>query len=186
MDTIDETELTVTFYPELYLQRRIWILNFLRKHGITRVLDVGCGEGALINTLCQPAPWLTPPPTTVLPASPTSSLFVSSPSKSDISVPSSPAYSYKEDDIPNLHLKEVHGLDISDEDLVFAMQAASPPERKEDTNEARSRLRVLLTGGNERWEALTSKVWKGGLEVVNDEFKNIECIVSMEVCVYLI
>ena len=35
MDTINE--LTVTFYPELYLQRRVWILNFLRKHGIARV-----------------------------------------------------------------------------------------------------------------------------------------------------
>ncbi len=30
-------ELKVTFYPELYLQRRVWILNFLRREGITRV-----------------------------------------------------------------------------------------------------------------------------------------------------
>ena len=74
-------------------------------------------------------------------------------------------------------------MDISDEDLVFAMQAASPPEREtEDTTETSPRLRVL-TQGHERWEPLTSKVWKGSLEVVNEEFKNIECIVGMEVCV---
>ena len=151
------------------------------------MLDVGCGEGALINTLCQPAPWLTPPPTTVLPASPTSFLFSCSPSRSISEGPSSPGYAYKEDDIPNLHVREVHGLDVSEEDLVFAMQAASPPERKEedgDNSAMGSRLRIL-TGGNERWEALMSKVWKGSLDVVNEEFKNIECIVGMEVCVFI-
>jgi len=64
------------------------------------------------------------------------------------------------------------------------MQAASPPERKEEgASEVGSRLRIL-TGGHERWEALVSKVWKGSLEVVNDEFKNIECIVGMEVYVF--
>jgi hypothetical protein len=42
-----------------------------------------------------------------------------------------------------------------------------------------------LTGAQERWEALTSKVWKGSLEVVNEEFKNMECIVGMEVCVWV-
>jgi len=65
------------------------------------------------------------------------------------------------------------------------MQAASPPERKEeDASEEGSRMRIL-TGGQERWEALVSKVWKGSLEVVNDEFKNIECIVGMEVYVFI-
>jgi hypothetical protein len=70
------------------------------------------------------------------------------------------------------------------------MQVASPPERKEEDalsseTELGSRLRAL-TGDNERWEPLMSKVWKGSLEVVNDEFKNIECIVGMEVCVFLL
>ena len=30
-------ELRVTFYPDLFLQRRIWVLNILRRESITRV-----------------------------------------------------------------------------------------------------------------------------------------------------
>jgi len=41
MDTIKETktedELQVTFYPPLFLQRRIWILQILRNEGVTNV-----------------------------------------------------------------------------------------------------------------------------------------------------
>lgn len=41
METIQEIdpyqELKVTFYPELFLQRRIWILNILREENITKV-----------------------------------------------------------------------------------------------------------------------------------------------------
>ena len=44
MDTIQEIdpnqELKVTFYPELFLQRRIWILNILRKENITKVCQI--------------------------------------------------------------------------------------------------------------------------------------------------
>jgi len=32
-----EQELRVTFYPELHLQRRIWVLNILRRENTTRV-----------------------------------------------------------------------------------------------------------------------------------------------------
>jgi hypothetical protein len=35
----DEQELRVTFYPELYLQRRIWILDILRRENMTQVCD---------------------------------------------------------------------------------------------------------------------------------------------------
>jgi len=80
-------------------------------------------------------------------------------------------------------MREVHGLDISNEDLAFAMEAAAPPEpEEEDNSEMGWRLRSL-TAGAQRWEALTSKVWKGGLEVVNEEFRDIECIAAMEVYV---
>ena len=36
-ETEDQQELEVTFFPELYLQRRIWILNILRRDSITDV-----------------------------------------------------------------------------------------------------------------------------------------------------
>jgi len=66
----------------------------------------------------------------------------------------------KEDYIPNLHIRELYGLDISNEDLAFAMEAAAPPEPgEEDNSKMGGRLRSL-TAGAQRWEALTSKVWK--------------------------
>lgn len=38
MDPISESEeLRVSFYPELFLQRRVWVLNILRREGITQV-----------------------------------------------------------------------------------------------------------------------------------------------------
>lgn len=41
METIPEDDCTqdlrVTFQPELYLQRRIWILSILRQESVTRV-----------------------------------------------------------------------------------------------------------------------------------------------------
>ena len=36
-DTDDQQELEVTFFPPLNLQRRIWILNVLRRDSITKV-----------------------------------------------------------------------------------------------------------------------------------------------------
>ncbi|KAH9949972.1 hypothetical protein B0H21DRAFT_725561 [Amylocystis lapponica] len=55
-------ELTVTFQPPLFLQRRGWVFDILRRENVRTVLDVGCGEGELIACLCNPAPWLLPPP----------------------------------------------------------------------------------------------------------------------------
>ncbi|KAJ3514903.1 hypothetical protein NLJ89_g2092 [Agrocybe chaxingu] len=175
-DNINETEeLKVTFYPELFLQRRIWILNFLRKENVTRVLDVGCGEGQLLTPLCQPAPWLTPPPPSILPPPET-------PSSPDDLVPSTPTYN--DDDIPNLHLTEVHGLDISSEDLAFAMEACAPPKHVPDEGNSSPGFRSY-TAGVQRWEELICKVWQGGLEVINEEFVDMECIVAMEVIEHL-
>ncbi|KAG7097749.1 hypothetical protein E1B28_005070 [Marasmius oreades] len=42
-------------------------------------------------------------------------------------------------------------------------------------------------GGREpvRWESMTANIWKGGLEVVNDAFVGVECIVASEVIEHL-
>ncbi|KAK7032263.1 hypothetical protein VNI00_013222 [Paramarasmius palmivorus] len=86
------------------------------------------------------------------------------------------------DPIPNLHPSLVSGLDISPSDLKFAAQVTEPPKEDESEllqgNWARSRATV-------RWEELTANIWKGGLEVVNEEFVGVECIVATEVIEHL-
>ena len=95
----------------------------------------------MLDVLCQPAPWL---PT--------------HPDCTDIASP---------DEIANLHVKHVAGLDIS-ADLEFACRAVVPS---------------TSSHGVTRWEPLEAKVWKGGLEYPNAEFVGIECIVATEVYV---
>ena len=66
-----------------------------------------------------------------------------------------------------LTLRPTHvaGLDISSRDLEFAVETTAQTAFTSDI----------------RWEELEVKVWKGGLESVNEEFVGIECIVAMEV-----
>lgn len=45
----------VVFTPSLAEQRISWALDVLRKEEARSVLDVGCGEGALLKILCRPA-----------------------------------------------------------------------------------------------------------------------------------
>ncbi|KAG8712212.1 hypothetical protein FRC11_000720 [Ceratobasidium sp. 423] len=48
-------DLVVRFMPPLAHERQRWILETLRAHRATSVLDIGCGEGELLNVLCKPA-----------------------------------------------------------------------------------------------------------------------------------
>ncbi|KAJ7261738.1 hypothetical protein B0H12DRAFT_1181351 [Mycena haematopus] len=151
----------VTFYPPLFLQRRIWILDILRRESIVDVLDVGCGEGQLLSVLAQPAPWLAPP----------SEIFPDKESNKE--------YSYKSD-LPNLHAQRIAGLDISAHDLCFAVKGTAPPSENEKEEDPYA-YGVRVT----RWEDLTARVWRGGLQVINEEFVGVECIVCTEVIEHL-
>jgi len=131
-------------------------------------LDIGCGEGELLGSLCQPAPWLTPPPDSILP--------IETP-KSPIASPTFNSH----DEVPNLHATHIHGLDISESDLSFAIDCTSPPriegELDPESPHPFRRYSTTLT----RFEDLEVKLWKGGFEAINEEFVGIECIVSTEV-----
>jgi small RNA 2'-O-methyltransferase len=151
-------ELKVTFFPPLVLQRRIWILDILRAEQTTKVLDIGCGEGQLLSVLSQPSPWLARPPQSVL------------------SVMGIEDVEDHKEKIPNLHTTHLCGLDISDEDLAFAVQGTTPTPIGEAPEEV-----SYASSLDYRWEPLQVKIWKGGLECINESFIDIECIVSTEV-----
>ncbi|KXN80852.1 Small RNA 2'-O-methyltransferase [Leucoagaricus sp. SymC.cos] len=176
-DEYYDQELKVTFQPELYLQRRIWILNMLRKESVTHVLDVGCGEGQLLVPLSQPAPWLAPPPVSILPP-PT---LIPPPGTPKKDPEQSSSGMRNADEIPNLYISHLHGLDISKHDLEFAARETVPPQLTPEEGAYQSFLHMP----QQRWEELEIKLWEGGLEVVNEEFVNIECIVSTEVIEHL-
>ncbi|KAJ7761990.1 hypothetical protein DFH07DRAFT_814812 [Mycena maculata] len=161
---LDMADPQVTFYPPLFLQRRIWILDILRRETIADVLDVGCGEGQLLGVLAQPAPWLASPPMSIFPQGRVQNLV---------------EYNYKSD-MPNLHARRIAGLDISAHDLEFAVKGTGPPGTSPEEDDSYA-YNVRVT----RWEDLTAKVWQGGLQVINEEFINFECIVATEVIEHL-
>ncbi|KAA1467601.1 hypothetical protein DENSPDRAFT_754402, partial [Dentipellis sp. KUC8613] len=139
-------EWRVTFFPPLNDQRRMWILKMLRTEKVTSVFDVGCGEGQLLECLVRPAPWLPPRTEDTL---------------------GSDTFVY-------LHLRTVHGADISTEDLATSVELTTPAPPNPDPL-----FREL------RWEDLTVQIWKGGLEVPNTALEGIECIAAMEVIEHL-
>ncbi|KAF8627073.1 hypothetical protein AX17_006412 [Amanita inopinata Kibby_2008] len=172
-----EGELDVTFQPPLYLQRRLWILNILRAESVTKVLDVGCGEGQLLSVLCQPAPWLSPPPpATILPLRSSSPSSSASQSLQSLSPPEEVTY---------LHVSLIHGLDISLEDLKIAVHDTAPVTLSEASYAANFQSSHSYTNESVRWEELQVKIWNGGFQTINEEFIGIECIVSTEVIEHL-
>ncbi|KAJ8662484.1 hypothetical protein O0I10_001444 [Lichtheimia ornata] len=53
MVTMEEDHYT-TFSPPLWRQRRTFILDILRQHNVSSVLDYGCGEGSVLSFLIPP------------------------------------------------------------------------------------------------------------------------------------
>lgn len=52
----------VRFIPPLSEQRQCFLLEILRYHPATSVLDIGCGEGTLLSAICRPSFALPPSP----------------------------------------------------------------------------------------------------------------------------
>ncbi|KAG0694920.1 hypothetical protein DFH29DRAFT_957734 [Suillus ampliporus] len=103
-----DVQLRVTFFPPLYLQRRIWVLDILRREQVTEIVDIGCGEGQLLAVLCQPAPSLSPPGPGVL-----------------VSTSDAISSALELDDL-DLHPVRIAGLDISSHALASAIEDTSP------------------------------------------------------------
>lgn len=72
-------------------------------------------------------------------------------------------------------------MDICSGDLTFAVQNTAPPQSVEHQGNDIFRRSVGV-----RWEDLTVRLWEGGLEVINEKFADVECIISTEVSVQLL
>ncbi|CDZ96561.1 Uncharacterized conserved protein HEN1/CORYMBOSA2 [Phaffia rhodozyma] len=94
----------IVFNPPLILVRQRWILEKLRKESVTSVLDIGCGEGNLLQALSFPAPTIPEPCIREDTCS----------SEED------------EPEPPSLHLKKIAGLDISEQELNRASERIFP------------------------------------------------------------
>jgi len=75
-----------------------------------QIVDIGCGEGALLATLCQPAPWLRP------------NHF----QDDDHELSSLFCNVGLNEDTPDLHATRIAGLDISSSELEIATEYTSP------------------------------------------------------------
>ncbi|KAH9987306.1 hypothetical protein BJV74DRAFT_748833, partial [Russula compacta] len=137
-------EVEVKFFPPLHEQRRSWALEVLRREHVTSVLDVGCGEGVLLQHLTH-----APPRRAYTSSTPAPAIF----EKPDF-----------------IHARELHGLDVSQDDLLYAINVTAPAQH---------------TYGWTRFEPLDVSIWEGGLQVPNPTFKGIECIVATEVIEHL-
>jgi hypothetical protein len=137
-------DVQVKFLPALHEQRRAWVLDALRRESVTSALDVGCGEGILMQHLTHTAPWRAYSPST--PAPPV----------------------FEKPDL--IHLRDLHGLDIGHDDLLYAIDITEPRQHAYDWR---------------RFEDLDVSVWEGGLQQPNTAFKGIDCIVATEVIEHL-
>ncbi|KAG6374372.1 hypothetical protein JVT61DRAFT_4407 [Boletus reticuloceps] len=151
----DGEPLRVTFFPPLHHQRRMWILDTLRRERLTEIVDIGCGEGAFLATLCQPTPWLKPnhfqDDDHEL-----CSLFDN--------------VGLNDEDTPDLHATRIAGLDILSSQLEIAAQHTSPAS-----------INPLYT----RWEPLHVELWQGSVDAINPAFIDVQCIVASELIEHL-
>ncbi|KAI0806168.1 hypothetical protein BC629DRAFT_1282435 [Irpex lacteus] len=161
-----QEELTVTFSPALYMQRRAWVFDIMRRERVTQVLDVGCGEGQVVECLCNAAPWL--PLRSWLPSSSNEP-----PELDPISLSQEDELDHDDDFI---HIRTLHALDISLDELHRVVEITAPPPPPTEPQ---------VWQGPVRWEPMDVKVWHGGVQAYNPEFVDIECIVSTEVIEHL-
>ncbi|KAF8265924.1 hypothetical protein EI94DRAFT_1587199 [Lactarius quietus] len=118
----------VKFYPPLHEQRRAWVFDALRRESVTSLLDVGCGEGILLQHLTYTAPWRAYSSSTSAPA-----VF----------------------EMPDLiHLRDLHGLDIVHSKLLHAIDITEPPKNAYDWTRFEDLHVFIWEGGLQRPNAI--------------------------------
>ncbi|WVQ71311.1 hypothetical protein IAR50_000838 [Cryptococcus sp. DSM 104548] len=163
---VEESTVTgVTFTPELWMQRRQWALQALRKEGVRSVLDVGCGPGALLETLMMPASTIYEPP--IKPVR----------QQGESQLPS-PVDSHEEgfNHESELFINRLGGIDASRDVIAPALSILNPSP---------SPTSNIFPPPRPRWEPLTTELWLGGLEKYNAKLEGYDAIVALEVIEHL-
>lgn len=156
-------DLNISFFPPLHQQRRSWVLDILRREGVSEIVDIGCGEGELLATLCQPAPWLSPQSHYWRNRSSTQNADDRLASMFDDVL-------LNDSETRDLHPTRIAGLDINTRALQYAAEDTSPSSANPQYT---------------RWEPLEVSLWHGSLDSINPTFVGAECIVATEVIEHL-
>ncbi|KAI6042580.1 hypothetical protein EDC04DRAFT_2658985 [Pisolithus marmoratus] len=157
------TDLKLSFFPPLHQQRRMWVLDTLRREGVSEIVDIGCGEGELLTTLCQPAPWLGP-------RSQYRRNRSSTQNADDCLASMFDDVLLNDSETRDLHPTRIAGLDIDARALQYAVEDTSP---------------LSANPQYTRWEPLQVNLWHGSLDSINPTFVDVECIVATEVIEHL-
>lgn len=103
-------QVDVRFIPPLSEQRQCYLLDILRSHPATSVLDIGCGEGTLLSAICRPS--------FALPPSPGFDQYYGIEEAASIKAPG--------DLYPSWNVDRVAGLDLLEESLRIADEGVQP------------------------------------------------------------
>ncbi|KAK4687932.1 small RNA 2'-O-methyltransferase, partial [Tremellales sp. Uapishka_1] len=146
----------VSFTPELWMQRRHWALEVLRSENVRSVLDLGCGPGALLETLVIPPSTIYEPP-------------IRAQQDTDGQLPSPVDSDEEESEGRELFITRLGALDPT-------------PSVLPSANEI---LVVPSSSALPRWEPLVTELWLGGIERYNSRLEGYDAIVALEVVEHL-
>lgn len=140
------------------------MLDILRREGVSEIVDIGCGEGELLATLCQPAPWLGPQ------SQWRNRSLASTQNADDCLASMFDDVLLNDSESRDLHPTRIAGLDIDTGALQYAAEDTSPSSANPQYT---------------RWEPLQVSLWHGSLDSINPSFVDVECIVATEVIEHL-
>ncbi|ORX38723.1 hypothetical protein BD324DRAFT_577826 [Kockovaella imperatae] len=162
---VEEEDVTgVVFSPELWMQRRSWAMDVLRNEGVRSVLDIGCGPGALLETLVVPPSSVYEEP-------------IRSLAKAKGSHLPSPVDSLDElAEGSELFIDRLAALDPSPSYMPPALSIMSTPP---------SPTSSFSPAAQPRWEPLHTELWLGGIEKYNARLEGYEAITCLEVIEHL-
>ncbi|GAA5982876.1 hypothetical protein JCM10908_006819 [Rhodotorula pacifica] len=183
------------FFPPLWLARRTACLQHLRAENIRTVADLGCGKGAVLSMLVQPAwhkddfPELYPPapdevtpdsadtaggPGSKAPGTATKAGQYQTRSEKLAVLRRVPRVLHEENE---LHLSRVIGVDLDRTECEAAARTVKPLGAEKNGR--------VSTPGQDRWEDLRVEVYEGGVEVFNEALQGVEAVILTEVIEHL-